>query len=241
MIILNLKFSKMMKTKKIQPTAIILGITLSLLSTNSYAQEAAHKDHQSHRAFVDKEAVAKMSKNFESPERDAMQKPEDVLLYMGNLKGKKIIDIGAATGYFSVKFAANGADVIAADVSEGFQKYLKERVEKEDSMNIELRKIPYDNPLLRDNEVDIAFIANTYHHIQNRTKYFSKVKKGLKENGELIIVDFFKAEFTETVQAPAMTMRASVDEIVFELKKAGFTSFEVEVNLLPYQYIIKAK
>lgn len=232
----------MMKTKKIQPTAIILAITLSLLSTNGYAQEAEHKNHhQSHQAFADKEAVAKMAKNFESAERDSMQKPEEVLRYMGNLKGKKIIDIGAATGYFSVKFAANGADVIAADVSEGFQEYLKERVEIEDSMNIELRKISYDNPLLRDNEVDIAFIANTYHHIHNRTEYFSKVKKGLKENGELVILDFFKAEFTEKVQAPAMTMRASVDEIVVELKKAGFTSFEVEVNLLPYQYIIKAK
>ncbi len=38
-----------------------------------------------------------------------------------------------------------------------------------------------------------------------------------------------------------MNMRASVDEAIFELKQAGFASFEVEVNLLPYQYIIKAK
>src|SRR5690606_37314655 len=162
--------------------------------------------HQSHQAFADKEAVAKMAKNFESAERDSMQKPEEVLQYMGNLKGKKIIDIGAATGYFSVKFAANGADVIAADVSEGFQEYLKERVEKEDSMNIELRKIPYDNPLLRDNEVDIAFIANTYHHIHNRTEYFSKVKKGLKENGELLILDFLKGELTEEAETPVTSM-----------------------------------
>jgi len=42
-------------------------------------------------------------------------------------------------------------------------------------------------------------------------------------------------------QAPAISIRESIDEIVFELKKAGFTSFEVKVNLLPYQYITKAK
>ena len=36
-------------------------------------------------------------------------------------------------------------------------------------------------------------------------------------------------------QAAAISIRESIDEIVFELKKAGFTSFEVEVNLLPYQ------
>lgn len=140
-----------------------------------------------------------------------------------------------------MKFADKGAYVIAADVSEAFQDYLKERITQEKIENIELRKLPYDSPSLKNNEVDIVFIANTYHHIENRSEYFSKVKKALRSNGELIIVDFFKTEFTEKVQAPAMGMRASVDEIVFELKKAGFTSFEVEVNLLPYQYIIKAK
>lgn len=42
-------------------------------------------------------------------------------------------------------------------------------------------------------------------------------------------------------QEPAISIRESIDEIVFELKKSGFTSFEVKANLLPYQYIIKAK
>ncbi len=222
-------------------------VAMLMLSCNSNAQhtDQKHNNEKKHshseHAFADKEAVAKMAKNFESAERDSMQHPQKVLQYMGDLKGKKIMDIGAATGYFSVKFAAKGAHVIAADVSDAFQDYLKERITKESIKNIELRKIPYDSPLLKDNEADIVFIANTYHHIDNRTEYFSKVKKGLNKNGELVIVDFFKAVFTEKVQAPAMTMRASVDEIVFELKKAGFTSFEVEVNLLPYQYIIKAK
>jgi len=218
-----------------------------MLSCKSKAQHTDQKQHNqtkhlhSEHAFADKKAVAQMAENFESAERDSMQHPDKVLQYMGNLNGKKIVDIGAATGYFSVKFAAKGAHVIAADVSDAFQDYLKDRIAKESMKNIELRKIHYDSPLLKDNEADIVFIANTYHHIDNRTDYFSKVKKGLNKNGELVIVDFFKAVFTDKVQAPDMTMRASVDEIVFELKKAGFTSFEVEVNLMPYQYIIKAK
>lgn len=98
-----------------------------------------------------------------------------------------------------------------------------------------------DGPALKDKEADIVFIANTYHHIENRVDYFEKVKRGLKTNGEPVVLDYFKAEFTEEIQAPAMGMRASADEVVFELKRAGFSSFEVEVNLLPYQYIIKAK
>lgn len=237
-----------MKRKKMsnQITGGLL-VAMLLLSCSSNAQHTDHKhNHEmkhshSEHAFADKEAVAKMAKNFESAERDSMQQPQKVIEFLGNIKGKKIMDIGAATGYFSVKFAVKGAFVIAADVSDGFQDYLKERIEKEKISNIELRKVPYDSPSLRDKEVDMVFIANTYHHIENRATYFAKVKQGLKSNGELVVLDFFKVEFKEKVPAPAMGMRASVDEVVFELKNAGFTSFEVEASLLPYQYIIKAK
>ena len=38
-----------------------------------------------------------------------------------------------------------------------------------------------------------------------------------------------------------MAMRVSVDQVIFELKKAGFESFDIEVDLLVYQYIIRAK
>lgn len=230
-----------------RPVTTVLCIILSAFSMDSNAQAPEHKHHNasgnthSEHAFSDKEAVARMAEKFESAERDTMQQPQKVLQYIGDIKGKRIMDIGAATGYFSVKFAAGGADVIAADVSDAFQDYLKERLEKEKTAHVELRKIPYDNPLLQKEEVDIVFIANTYHHIENRAEYFSKVKQGLKKNGELIIVDFFKTEFAEKIQAPPMNMRVSVDEVISELRKAGFSSFEVEVNLLQYQYIIRAR
>lgn len=191
--------------------------------------------------FADKEAVEYMAKDFESAERDSMQKPQRILQYLGDVNGKTIVDIGAGTGYFSVKFADKGAHVIAADVSGEFQNYLGERIKKNKITNIELRKTPYDSPLLEDGEADIVFVANTYHHIENRATYFSKVRDGLKENGNLIVVDYFKTELPENITAPPMEMRVSVDMVVAELKKAGFLYFEVEVNVLPYHYIVRAK
>ena len=65
-----------------------------------------------------------------------------------------------------------------------------------------------------------------------------KVKQGTKPNGELIIIDFFK---TDVPVGPPSNHKLSIDEVVQELKKAGYGSFSILADLLPYQYIIIAK
>ena len=222
---------------------LILSVVF-LISSSAFSQHKQH--HKSSEKtgsntvneHMHQSSVGDLIKRFESPERDAYQKPEKVLDYLGNLDNKKIMDIGAGSGYFSVKLANKGAKVIAADVSDEFQMALKERIKEHNLKNIELRKIPYDSPSLADHEVDLVLIVNTYHHIENRSVYFSKVKKGTKQKGKLVIIDFFK---TDVPIGPGINHKISIDEVIAELKEAGYSNFEVNVNLLPYQYIIKAK
>ncbi|MBP7450735.1 MAG: class I SAM-dependent methyltransferase [Flavobacteriales bacterium] len=190
-------------------------------------------NQQMHRS-----STAELIARFESPERDAYQQPEKVLAYLGDLRGKHIMDIGAGSGYFSVKLAANGAQVIAADVNDEFLAHITERITKEGLKHIEPRKIPFDAPGLNDREVDMVLIVNTYHHIEDRAAYFAKVKVGTKTDGELVVIDFFK---TEVPVGPPVDHKVSIDEVIGELKQAGYTTFTVEVALLPYQYIVRAR
>lgn len=221
---------------------LILSLAI-MISTLAFSQEKQHhtdgKKNDSNLAneHMHRSSVDELVKRFESPERDAYQKPEKVLAFLGDISGKKIMDIGSGSGYFSVKLAHKGAKVIAADVSDEFQAALKKRIKEHNLKNIELRKIPYDSPELADQEVDLVLIVNTYHHIDDRTAYFSKVKKGTKQQGELVIIDFFK---TEIPVGPRTDHKISMDVVIAELKEAGYTNFEVNVNLLPYQYIVKA-
>jgi 2-polyprenyl-3-methyl-5-hydroxy-6-metoxy-1,4-benzoquinol methylase len=194
--------------------------------------------HSAANKHMLKSSVDELIKKFESPERDAYQKPEKVLEYLGNIEGLTIMDIGAGSGYFSIKLAKEGAKVIAADVDDSFQEFIRNRIKENNLKNIETRKIPYDSPSLKDEEADIVLIVNTYHHIENRSKYFQKVKKGLNSNGKLIIIDFFKVEIPV---GPPVNHKLSIDEVIKELQKAGYTTFNVNVDLLPYQYIIEAK
>ncbi len=216
---------------------ISLIFLLSLSGATALTQERPKVDTNLPNEMMNKTPANELARRFESPERDAYQKPDLVMRYLGKIKGKTIVDIGAGSGYFSVRLAAKGAKVIAADVNDDFLNYLKDRIAKNNLKNIELRKVPFDSPSLKDEEVDMVLIVNTYHHIENRSEYFAKVRRGTKKNGELVIIDFFKAD----IPVGPREHKVSIDEAVGELKKAGYTSFEIDVNLLPYQYLIRAK
>ncbi|QNL49688.1 methyltransferase domain-containing protein [Olivibacter sp. SDN3] len=224
---------------------IAIVITAIFTMQELMAQDRKHNNSHPNSERVEKanehmhrSSIEELVKRFESPERDRYQQPDKVLEYLGEIIGKNVMDIGAGTGYFSVKLAKKGAKVIAADVNDEFQRYLEKRIEEDKLQNITLRKTPHDNPALADGEVDKILIVNTYHHIEKRPEYFRIAKKGIAEGGELVIVDFFK---TDIPVGPPTGHKVSIDEVISELKEAGYADFDVKVDLLPYQFVIKAK
>lgn len=217
-----------------------LVFTLILITTS-----CSHKKHHHHghaNQVMNKKVFEKLVEAFESPERESYQKPNLVIASMGNIKGKKIIDIGAGTGYFSMRMAQKGALVTHADVDERFLNYAMQRSKKLKLLNnLFIKKVPYDSPLMGQAQYDYALIVNTYHHIEDRIEYFRKVKDGLRGSGKLIIVDFKKPAVNgEPEDFPSVEMRISAQRIQEELAQAGYTQFKVDNKMLPYQFVISA-
>jgi 2-polyprenyl-3-methyl-5-hydroxy-6-metoxy-1,4-benzoquinol methylase len=208
---------------------------------HEHAQEHTREpapEHGPANEHMRQSSVADLIRRFESPERDAYQQPQKVLEYLGDLQGKTIVDIGAGSGYFSVKLAEKGGLVIAADVDDEFQEFLSRRIRENKLSNIETRKIPYDAPGLAKGEADMVLMVNAYHHIENRPQYFAKVREGTTPDGELVIIDYFKYEIPV---GPPVNHKVSMDVVVNELKKAGYTTFDINVDLLEFQYVLRAK
>jgi 2-polyprenyl-3-methyl-5-hydroxy-6-metoxy-1,4-benzoquinol methylase len=160
-----------------------------------------------------------------------------VIALFGDINGKTIVDIGAGTGYFGFRMTSKGAKVISADVDDRFLEYVQN---KADSLNDPLmltRKVEYDDPLLADAEADHAIIVNTYHHINNRKEYFSKVAEGLKGNGSLMVVDFKKDRDS---WGPPKRYRVPAAEVKEELTEAGFSKFTINKTLLENFYVVIA-
>lgn len=210
-------------------------------SIKHHKEDAFQHDPQDDaNTHMSKHSIESMADAFESQERSVWQKPDEVVKLMGDLNAKTVMDIGSGTGYFSFRIADKGAKVICADVDDRFLNIIEGRKKEEGwrDSQIELRKVPYDSPLLKEGEVDLVIIVNTYHHIGNREIYFSKVKSGLKKGGQLFVIDFFKKELPF---GPPVSMKLTEEQVFGELLKAGFTKFEVNRELLPNQYIIIAR
>jgi SAM-dependent methyltransferase len=175
---------------------------------------------------------------FENPKRATWQKPDLVLQKLGLVKGKTVVDIGAGTGYFSVRLAALGALVIAEDIDQRFLDYITQRLPNvKNGKSITPRLGAADDPKLEKASVDFALFVDVYHHIEQRRQYLEHVIEALRPGGKLLVVDFKPGDFPE---GPPDALKLPVEEVVRELKEAGFTRIELDLAELPYQYLVQA-
>jgi predicted methyltransferase len=180
---------------------------------------------------------------FEDSSRDEWQMPDRVVRGLPIAsKSSVIADIGAGSGYFTRRLAAEVPEgrVYAVDVDSTFEQYLLENREAWGTPNIEPRLALYEDPLLPAGEIDLVFTANTYSYIRDRTAYFEKVNAALKPTGRLAIVDFRPDATYLGDAAPEPKHRVSRETVVRELEAAGFV-LEGEETFLPHQYVLVFK
>lgn len=173
----------------------------------------------------------KSAASFDAPEREAWQKPGEVIAALGLKAGQTVADIGAGTGYFTVRLAKSnpGVKVIASDLEPSMVDYIRERVKKEGLSNVTTVVATADDARLPE-AVDCILMVNTYHHIANRVAYFDRLRTSLKPGGKLAIVDYRK----DSPQGPPAEYRMEPAVIESELAKAGYKQV-ARHDLLPRQ------
>ena len=202
-------------------------------------EHGAHGEHTMHGSpmhhrFEDAEEWAKA---FDDPARDEWQKPDAVIEKLALSPNAIVADIGAGTGYFSMRFAKAVPDgkVLASDIEPDMVRYLGERASKESLGNVVPVEGESSDPKLPE-PVDVAFMCNTYHHVADRTKYFETVAGYLRKGGVVVIVDF-KPDAPDDAPGPPKKHRVAPGQVAEELGAAGYELIETDAELLPYQYV----
>jgi cyclopropane fatty-acyl-phospholipid synthase-like methyltransferase len=187
-------------------------------------------DHIKHR-FDD---PAQLAKSFDDPARDAWQKPDQVIAALGLTSAAKVADIGAGTGYFSMKLAraVPSGRVYAVDIEPAMIGHLKRRADAEGLPNVTPVLASAESPNLPKG-VDTILIVNTYHHIGGRQGYFRALRSKLNPGGRIAIVDFRK----DAPEGPPAHFRFPPEQIKKEMAEAGY-AVDAGYDFLPRQHFI---
>jgi SAM-dependent methyltransferase len=176
----------------------------------------------------------KWAEVFDDPKRDAWQKPHEVIQALALKPDAVVADIGAGTGYFTVRFARMlpKGKVYAVDLEPDMVRHLAQRAKRENLGNvIAVQAAPDDAKLPQ--KVDLALLVDTYHHIDDRSRYFAKLKSALAPQGRLAIIDFT----LDSEIGPPPRARISPEQVKRELARAGYSLAE-EHLFLPNQYFL---
>ena len=226
----------MSPSRSLQPfTVALLSLLVlpTLLSpTGAFAKDAGAKHgHLAEDRYRDAE---KWAAAFESPDRDAWQKPDEVIAALKLPADAKVADIGAGTGYFPVRLAKRVPKgiVYAIDLEPNMVAYVDARAKREGLKNLRGVAASADDPKLPE-PVDLVLNVNTYHHLEDRPAYFRRVAKGLRPGGRVAVIDFKP----ESKMGPPADHKFSEEKIVRELEEAGFRLAERHA-FLPEQHFL---
>lgn len=192
--------------------------------------EHHHPAAMVHR-FDDAEAWAKV---FDDPARDAWQHPDDVLAALALSPTMTVADVGAGTGYFTVRLAraVPAGSVIATDIEPSMVRYLTDRAQREHLANVRAVLGTAGDAGLAPESVDRILVVDVWHHIADRQAYARGLAKALRPGGQIAIVDF-----TQTAEhGPPRAHRLLPEVIVADLAAAGLDA-TLSVVQLPDQFI----
>ena len=111
---------------------------------------------------------------------------ERELRLLGDLRGKRVLDLGSGSGSAAITFAQQSAIVIALDGSDAHLARARERAEREE-VKVEWRKGDLaDLAFLRAESIDVAFSAFAVAEVEDAARLFRQVQRVLKPNGPFV-------------------------------------------------------
>lgn len=202
-----------------------------------HQQDGQHNSNKSqghHHRFAN---PAQWEKKWEGAKRDQEQQPLKVIKYCDIQAGMTVVDLGAGTGYFTRYLSdqvKQQGKVLALDIEPKMVAWLKAKTQKQHWTNVDVKLVQADDPQLKESSIDRILIVNVWHHIDARPLYLNKLKRALRDNGVLCIVEIKK----DAPYGPPIKFRLTEDELQSELRKGGMGQFET-MNLST-QYVLKS-
>ncbi|MGA7364668.1 MAG: methyltransferase domain-containing protein [Candidatus Sulfotelmatobacter sp.] len=129
---------------------------------------------------------------FDSPGRDQRLQVDRVMDILGITPGKTVADIGAGSGWFTLRAArrvGERGEVYAVDINPESIRYVDARAQKEQVHNIKTILSKPDNPLLPVGSVDAVLLLKTYHEVAEPVVLLRNLRVALRPGAKVGIID----------------------------------------------------
>lgn len=173
--------------RRIYLLAILVVLSTSLLpEMASAAHQSSTEQRKTSEPYTGDLSI------FESPGRDERLQINRVMDILGVSSGKSVADIGAGSGWFSVRAAKRvgpTGTIYAIDINPEAVHYIDQRAKKEQLSNIKAILNKPDDPSLPANSVDAVLLLKTYHEVARPITLLRNLRTALRPNAKIGIID----------------------------------------------------
>ena len=207
---------------------------ISLAATGQVAKDANSR-------YQTPQGRAAIAKTLSAPDRDARQKPEQLVAALDLRPGMVVADIGTGVGYMLPhlsKAVGPSGKVLAEDIFDDFLQAAAEKAEKEKLTNVSFIKGTETDPNLPNGGVDVILALDSYHHYDYPEKMLAGFRQSLRAGGRLVIVDFYKRPGAMPNGNAMAHIRADEAEVIKEVEAQGFRLVSKREHIPGSQYML---
>ena len=176
-------------------------------------------------------------KTLEQPSRLEALKIEEIVSKLGLKPGQVVADLGAGTGLFSIPMAkavAPAGRLYAVEIDKGFMPIIEGKAGDAKLSNVKTVLGEFADPKIPAQNVDLAFMHDVLHHVEDRAGYLKSAAKYVKPSGRFVLIDY-RADQSPHKDQPNLIV--SEDQATTWMKAAGFGKVE-KVSLFPDKYFL---
>src|SRR5262245_39756107 len=177
------------------------------------------------------------SKTLDQPSRIDGLKIAEIVTRLGLKPGQVIADLGAGTGVFSVPLGhavAPGGRVYAVEIDNGYFPIIEGKAKESKVSNLRTVLGEFTDPKLPGIDVDLAFMHDVLHHVEDRAGYLRNATNYIKRDGRFVVIDY-KSEQSPHKGQPNLIV--GEEQVTGWMRAAGFSKVE-KVDLFPDKYFL---
>ena len=221
-------------SKRLLGLASALALVAAIVAAQSFTAAGVHP--VSGRRFADVMGW-QGAEWLERFEREKEEEPGKALDALGDLTKATVADVGAGSGYFTVRLAARvgpTGHVYANDLQPEMLKMLGMRLARERITNVTLLQGTVADPKLPPLSLDLVLMVDVYHEFSQPQSMLRAIRVALKPTGRLVLLEYRKEDPRVPIR---FEHKMTVEEAKVELEAEGFRLSRVD-DRLPRQHIL---